>query len=140
MQFLCEDMDLAGQLGVGFELEFLSFKVVVGFGLLEGSLAVLADHDERRQEDRFKGNHQSQGRPRALFQNHHPYGEKASVNPDEVHSAGECGDAIGQGPFSAGHTAAGVNAVVPVEELVARIEREVFDTLDGLRRWGLVSP
>ncbi len=54
MQFLCEDMDLAGQLGVGFELEFLSFKVVVGFGLLEGRLAILADHDERRQEDRFK--------------------------------------------------------------------------------------
>jgi hypothetical protein len=54
MQFLCEDMDLAGQLGVGFELEFLSYKVVVGFGLLEGRLAILADHDERRQEDRFK--------------------------------------------------------------------------------------
>jgi hypothetical protein len=29
-------MDLAGQLGVGLELEFLSFKVVVGFRLLEG--------------------------------------------------------------------------------------------------------
>jgi len=26
-------MDWAGQLGVGFELEVLSFKVVVGFGL-----------------------------------------------------------------------------------------------------------
>ena len=36
MQFLCEDVDLTGQLSVGFELEFLSFKVVVGFGLLEG--------------------------------------------------------------------------------------------------------
>ena len=34
--------------------KFLKFKVVVGFGLLEGRLAVLADHDERRQEDRFK--------------------------------------------------------------------------------------
>jgi hypothetical protein len=47
MQFLCEDVDLAGQVGVGFELEFLSFKVVVGFGLLECGLPVLADHDER---------------------------------------------------------------------------------------------
>ena len=54
VQFLCEDVDLAGQLGVGFKLEFLSFKVVVGFGLLEGGLSVLADHDECRQKDRFK--------------------------------------------------------------------------------------
>jgi hypothetical protein len=54
VQFLCEDVDLAGQVGVGFKLEFLSFEVVVGFGLLEGSLPVLADHDERRQKDRFK--------------------------------------------------------------------------------------
>jgi len=36
MQFLCEDVDLAGQVGVGFQLELLSFKVVVGLGLLEG--------------------------------------------------------------------------------------------------------
>jgi hypothetical protein len=45
---------LAGQLGVGFELQFLRFMVVVGFSLLEGSLAVLADHDERLQQDRFE--------------------------------------------------------------------------------------
>jgi hypothetical protein len=43
MQFRCEGLDLAGQLGVGFELQLLSFIVVVGFGLLEGGLAVLAD-------------------------------------------------------------------------------------------------
>jgi hypothetical protein len=54
MQFLCEDLDLAGQLGVGFELQLLRYKVVIGFGLLEGGLAILADHDERRQEDRFE--------------------------------------------------------------------------------------
>ena len=36
VQFLCEDVDLAGQVGVGFQLELLSFKVVVGLGLLEG--------------------------------------------------------------------------------------------------------
>jgi hypothetical protein len=47
VQFLCEDMNLACQVGVGFELQFLSFKVVVSFGLLERRLAVLADHDER---------------------------------------------------------------------------------------------
>ena len=54
VQFLCEDVDLAGQIGVGLKLEFLSFKVVVGFGLLEGGLPVLADHDERRQKDRIE--------------------------------------------------------------------------------------
>jgi hypothetical protein len=54
VQFLCEDVDLAGQVGVGFELHFLSFIVLVGLGLLEGGLAVLADHDERREEDRFE--------------------------------------------------------------------------------------
>jgi len=54
VQFLCEDLDLASQIGVGFELQFLSSKVVVGFGLLEGGFAVLADHDERRQEYRFE--------------------------------------------------------------------------------------
>jgi hypothetical protein len=32
MQFLCEDVDLAGQVVVGFELQFLGFEVVVGFG------------------------------------------------------------------------------------------------------------
>jgi hypothetical protein len=54
MQFLCEDVDLAGQLGVGLELQFLGFEVVVGFRLLKGRLAVLADHHEGRQEDRLK--------------------------------------------------------------------------------------
>jgi hypothetical protein len=54
MQFFCEDLDLAGQVGVAFELQFLRYEVVVGFGLLEGGLAVLADHHERRQEGRFK--------------------------------------------------------------------------------------
>jgi hypothetical protein len=47
-------MDLAGQLGVRFKFELLGFKVVVGFGLLEGRLSILSDHDEGRQEDRFK--------------------------------------------------------------------------------------
>ena len=68
VQFLCEDLDLAGQVGVAFELQFLGYEVVVGFGLLELGLAVLADHDERRQEDRFKLHHESQYRPRVLFQ------------------------------------------------------------------------
>ena len=96
MQFIGEDLYLAGQLGVGFELQFLSSIVVVGFGLLEGSLAVLADHDERRQEDRFERHDQSQYRPRVRFQYRYPHGEKDHVNEDEVHRAGECGDAIRQ--------------------------------------------
>jgi hypothetical protein len=54
MQFLCEELDLAGQVGVGLELQFLGLIVVVCLGLLEGGLAVLADHDERREEDRFE--------------------------------------------------------------------------------------
>jgi nitronate monooxygenase len=39
-------------------------------------------------------------------------------------------DPNGWGPFSAGHSAAGVDAIVPVDELIARIEREVMSTLD----------
>jgi hypothetical protein len=40
-------------------------------------------------------------------------------------------DPNGWGPFSAGHRAAGVDAIVPVEELVARIEHEVMTTLSA---------
>src|SRR6185437_3360950 len=46
---------LAGELGRGFEFAFLFGEVVVGFGLLECGLPVLADHDEGGQEDRFEG-------------------------------------------------------------------------------------
>jgi len=46
-------VDFPSQLGVGLELQFLRLKVVIGFRLLERRLTVLADHDERRQEDRL---------------------------------------------------------------------------------------
>ena len=48
-----EGMDLAGDLGVGPQLDLLLDEVVVGFGLLEDRCAVLADHDEGREEDRL---------------------------------------------------------------------------------------
>jgi len=63
VQFGGEGVDFAGELGVGFEFEFLFGEVVVGFGLLECGLPVLADHDEGGQEDRFEGHDQGQGRP-----------------------------------------------------------------------------
>jgi hypothetical protein len=46
-------MDLAGQLCVGFKLQLLFGEVMIRLGLLEVRLPVLADHDKRRQEDRF---------------------------------------------------------------------------------------
>jgi hypothetical protein len=47
VQFDGEPVDLAGQLGIGFEFQFLFVEVAVGLGLLECRLPVLADHDER---------------------------------------------------------------------------------------------
>ena len=46
-----QGVDLPGQLGVGLQLQLLLNEVVVGLGLLEGGLPVLADHHERGQED-----------------------------------------------------------------------------------------
>jgi uncharacterized membrane protein YhfC len=54
VQFGREPVDLAGQLRVGLELQFLFGEVMIRLGLLEGRLPVLADHDERGQEDRFQ--------------------------------------------------------------------------------------
>jgi hypothetical protein len=50
VQFGCEGVNLTGQVGVGLQLEFLRLEVVVGLGLLEGRLAILSDHHERRQK------------------------------------------------------------------------------------------
>jgi hypothetical protein len=44
VQFLCKHMDLASELGAGLQPQFLSLEVVVGLGLLESRLTVLADH------------------------------------------------------------------------------------------------
>jgi hypothetical protein len=43
-----------GQLGVCLELQFLLGEVVIRLGPLELRLPVLADHDERGQEDRLQ--------------------------------------------------------------------------------------
>jgi hypothetical protein len=47
VQLRCEYVDLARELGIGVQLEFLCVEVMIGFGLLEGCLAVLADQHER---------------------------------------------------------------------------------------------
>jgi len=44
-----------------------------------GRLTVLADHDERRQEDRLKRHDQCQRRPRALLEHNHPQREDGRV-------------------------------------------------------------
>ena len=54
VQFGGERVDLPSQLGVGLELQFLRGEVKIRLGLLERRLPVLADHDERGQEDRLK--------------------------------------------------------------------------------------
>ncbi|WP_373306405.1 GAF and ANTAR domain-containing protein [Streptomyces mirabilis] len=54
VEFRGHGMDRTGQLGVGLELQLLLDEIVIGLDLLEGSLPVLADHDERRQEDRLQ--------------------------------------------------------------------------------------
>jgi hypothetical protein len=46
VQFRGEDVDLAGQLGVGLQLELLSLEIVVRLGLLKSGLAILTDHNE----------------------------------------------------------------------------------------------
>src|ERR1700738_2705989 len=72
VQFLCEHMNLASELVVRLQLQFLGLEVMVGPGLLESRLTVLADHHERRQENRLKRQHQGQRWPRASFQEQHP--------------------------------------------------------------------
>ena len=66
---------VAGELGVGPEFLCLGREVVVGLGALELGLAVLADHDERRQEDRLERDDQRELRPRVGFDEQHPAGE-----------------------------------------------------------------
>ena len=61
-----------GELGVRPQLPCFGREVVVGLGSLELRLAVLADHDERRQEDRLERDDQGQPRPRIGFDEQHP--------------------------------------------------------------------
>src|SRR5712692_9601349 len=90
-----EPMDLPGQLRVGFELQFLLGEIVIRLGLLECRLPVLADHDERGQEDRFQRHDQRQRRPRTLLDEQHPESEQRHMQVDEIHRPGETGDQIG---------------------------------------------
>jgi hypothetical protein len=69
---------------------------MIGPGLLECRLPVLADHHERRKENRFERHHQSQRRPGASFEQNHPHTEQHRVKPDEVHRTGERSDPIRQ--------------------------------------------
>src|SRR5215510_8907055 len=95
VQFGGELIDLAGQLRVGLELQLLLGEVVIGLGLLEGRLPVLANHDKRGQEDRFQRHDQRQRRPRLGLDEQHPDGEYRDVNVDEVHRPREAGDPVG---------------------------------------------
>jgi len=63
-----EFVDGLGEIGVLGEEHPLLGVVVVGFCLLERGLAVLADHDERRKEDRLDGLHDEPrpGAPRTV--------------------------------------------------------------------------
>jgi hypothetical protein len=89
-----ELVDLAGQLCVGLELQFLLVEVVIRLGLLERRLPVLADHHERGQEDRFQRHDQRQRRPRAFLEKQHPDREQRDVQIDEVHRPRETGDPV----------------------------------------------
>jgi hypothetical protein len=95
VQFGGERVNLAGQLRVGFELQLLFLEVVVGFGLLECRLPVLADHDKRGEEDRFQRDDQRQHRPWLGLDEEHPNGEEADVKVNEVHRPREGGDSVG---------------------------------------------
>jgi hypothetical protein len=78
VQFGGEPVDLASELSIGLELQRLFREVVVGLGLLEFRLPVLADHDERRQEDRFERHDQRQHRPRPV---HNPAAPQSQPVP-----------------------------------------------------------
>src|SRR6516162_3873393 len=67
VQFLCQHVNLAREFGVRLQLQFLGMEVVVGLGLLESGLTVLADHHEGRQENRLERYHQGQRRPGVFF-------------------------------------------------------------------------
>src|SRR6185312_9587907 len=66
VQFFGEGMDLAGDVVVGLQLQFPGLEVVVGFGLLERRLAVLADRHEGGQENRLQRDDEGYCGPRAF--------------------------------------------------------------------------
>jgi hypothetical protein len=87
-------MDPPGQLGVRLELHLLLDKVVIGLGLLERGLSVLADHDERGQEDGLQRHDEGQLRSRVRFDEDHPHREDRGVKVDKRHGTGKRRDSV----------------------------------------------
>ena len=78
---------------------------MVGLRLLEGGLAVLADHHERRQEDGLERHDEGQLRPWVRLDEEHPQHEHHGVDVDEPHRTGEGGDGIGDAQLRVGAAA-----------------------------------
>ena len=97
-----EGVDGPRELGVGLQFLLLGHEVVVGLGLLEGCLAVLADHDEGREKDGLQRHHQRQLRPGVGLHEQHPQGEDHGVDVDELHRSGEGGDGVGDPQLQVG--------------------------------------
>jgi hypothetical protein len=95
-------MNRPGERGVLLEQRFLLRVVVVGLLLLERRLAVLADHHERRQEDRFQRHDERERRPRALLDRQHPDRERGDVDVDEHHRPRERRDRVGDAQLEVG--------------------------------------
>ena len=102
-------VDRTGELGVRPQLLCLGREVVVGLGALELRLAVLADHDERRQEDRLERDDQGQPRPRVGFDEQHPAREGDGMDVHERHRAGEARDRVGDAELDVGRSPSGVS-------------------------------
>ena len=86
----------------------LGREVVVGLRSLELRLAVLADHDERRQEDRLERDDQGQPRPRIGFDEQHPARERGGMDVHERHGAGEPRDRVRDTELDVGCSPSGV--------------------------------
>jgi hypothetical protein len=94
-------VDLGGQVvdrlrQVSIDVQFLLAldEVVVCLRLLECRLPVLADHHERRQEDRLQRDDQGERRPWTLLEDDHPHDEHDGVQVHERHGARERGDRV----------------------------------------------
>jgi hypothetical protein len=80
--------------------------LVVGQDLSLRVRAVLADHHERRQEDRLERDGERQRRPRVLLERHHPHRKHPDMDVHEHHRAREGRDLVGDpvlhvlGPFA----------------------------------------
>jgi hypothetical protein len=82
----------------------VGLEVQLGAHIGPGRLAVLADHDERRQEDGLEADDHGEEPERELVEpraepsspsvEQDPDGEPAEVQVDERHAAGEAGDRI----------------------------------------------